>query len=289
MVSLKTPESPRLTRQDFASVAAYIQHLEMLVELDQMRRALNKDNRETRNLVNNLDNEIEVEPEEQLGDVGEGVQDEVEEDVEDQVEENVFTLHKGWESSKNPGKLVVGEKQQFTCHYAKKKETRTYFYYNCVKKYENKRQKELMCKASCVLIQDEDGNLQLEKTPKLEDHTHPCDVARVIKWKMMEEMHTEFLQDLTVMPSKIRKKVFLKYRVRYAADPDTWKNVIALMPPDHAIDKRLRELRLKSLGKIPTNANDIEVESLLKNLREWGGENVSILDSKKMWQDGGFR
>ena len=31
----------------------------------------------------------------------------------------------------------------------------------------------------------------------------------------------------------------------------------------------LRELRLKSLGKIPTNANDIEVESLLKNLREW--------------------
>ena len=93
MVSLKTPESPRLTRQDFASVAAYIQHLEMLVELDQMRRALNKDNRETRNLVNNLDNENEVEPEEQLGDVGEGVQDEVEEDVEDQVEENVFTLH----------------------------------------------------------------------------------------------------------------------------------------------------------------------------------------------------
>ena len=104
MVSLKTPESPGLTRQDFASVAAYIQHLEMLVELNQMRRALN---RETRNLVNNLDNENEVEPEEQLGDVGEGVQDEVEEDVEDQVEENVFTLHKGKESSKNPGKLVV--------------------------------------------------------------------------------------------------------------------------------------------------------------------------------------
>ena len=51
MVSLKTPESPRLTRQDFASVAAYIQHLEMLVELDQMRRALNKDKREKRNLV----------------------------------------------------------------------------------------------------------------------------------------------------------------------------------------------------------------------------------------------
>ena len=124
MVSLKTPESPRLTRQDFASVAAYIQHLEMLVELNQMRRALN---RETRNLVNNLDNENEVEPEEQLGDVGEGVRDEVEEEVEDQVEENVFTLHKGWESSKNPGKLVVGEKQQFTCHYAKKKETQTYF------------------------------------------------------------------------------------------------------------------------------------------------------------------
>ena len=76
----------------------------------------------------------------------------------------------------------------------------------------------------CV-IQDEDGNLQLEKTPKLEDHTHPCDVARVIKWKMMEEMHTEFLQDLTVMPSKIRKKVFLKYRVRYAADLDTFRKV----------------------------------------------------------------
>ena len=126
MVSLKTPESPRLTRQDFASVAAYIQHLEMLVELDQMRRALNKDNRETRNLVNNLDNENEVEPEEQLGDVGE--------DVEDQVEENVFTLHKGWESSKNPGKLVVGEKQQFTCHYAKKKETRTLFLLQLCKK-----------------------------------------------------------------------------------------------------------------------------------------------------------
>ena len=50
----------------------------MLVELDQMRRALNKDKRETRNLVNNLDNEIEVEQEEQLGDDVEGVQDEVE-------------------------------------------------------------------------------------------------------------------------------------------------------------------------------------------------------------------
>ena len=105
MVSLKTAESPRLTRQDFASVAAYIQHLEMLVELDQMRRALNKDKRETRNLVNNLDNEIEVEQEEQLGDDVEGVQDEVEEEVEDQVEENVFTLHQGKESSKNPGNL----------------------------------------------------------------------------------------------------------------------------------------------------------------------------------------
>ena len=80
------------------------------------------------------------------------------------------------------------------------------------------------------LIQDEDGNLQLERTPKLEPHTHPCDVARVIKWKMMEEMHSDFFQDLTVMPSKVRKKVFLKYRVRYTADPDTWKNVIALMP-----------------------------------------------------------
>ena len=125
MVSLKTPESPRLTMQDFASVAAYIQHLEMLVELDQMRRALNKDKREKRNLVNNLDKEIEVEQEEQLGDDGEGVQDEVEEGHVDQVEENVFTLHKGKESSKNPGKLVVGEKQQFTCHYAKKKETQT--------------------------------------------------------------------------------------------------------------------------------------------------------------------
>ena len=127
MVSLKTPESPRLTRQDFASVAAYIQHLEMLVELDQMRRALNKDKREKRNLGNNLDNEIEVEQEEQLGDDGEGVQDKVEEGHVDQVEENVFTLHKGKESLKNPGKLVVGEKQQFTFHYAKKKETQTYF------------------------------------------------------------------------------------------------------------------------------------------------------------------
>ena len=56
------------------------------------------------------------------------------------------------------------------------------------------------------LIQDEDGNLQLERTPKLEPHTHPCDVARVIKWKMMEEMHSDFFQDLTVMPSKVRKK-----------------------------------------------------------------------------------
>ena len=99
----------------------------MLVELDQMRRALNKDKREKRNLGNNLDNEIEVEQEEQLGDDGEGVQDKVEEGHVDQVEENVFTLHKGKESLKNPGKLVVGEKQQFTFHYAKKKETQTYF------------------------------------------------------------------------------------------------------------------------------------------------------------------
>ena len=46
---------------------------------------------------------------------------------------------------------------------------------------------------------------------------------------------------------------------------------------------------MKTLGKLPKSRNDLNIESLMENLKEWGGDNVKVLDSNQMWAEGAFR
>ena len=297
MVSLKTPTSPTpMSRADFASVEAYIKHLELQVEYGRMK-ALIKD-------MENKDKGANVgrqSAEETIADQGliptggedgreegeEGAEEDVgrdEEDVHDEEEGDVESVFlKGNRNAKNPGKLVIGSRQQFLSGRIVKTDQGHRYFYKCARKNENR------CKASVVVDEDEFGALNLQNIPKVEDHNHICDEARVIKWKMMDEMEACFLEDITVLPSKIRKKIILKYQVKYRTSPDTWQEVIALMPSDDAIDKRLREVRMRNLGKLPRSRDDLNLETLMENLKDWGGENVKVLDSNQMWEDQAFR
>ena len=217
-------------------------------------------------------------------DVVEGVEGDIEEEV---VVENLFL--KGYANSKNPGKLVVGSRQRFTAYANMQTDEGHRYYYQCARKLENRGNKAAMCKATVIVDKDEQGDLHLQTIPKLEDHNHACDESRVIKWKIMEEMEESFIEDVTVLPSKIRKKTILKYQIKYRTSPDIWQEVLALLPSDESIDKRLREIRMKTLGKLPKSRNDLNLESLLENLKEWGGDNVKVLDSNLMWEDEAFR
>ena len=47
---------------------------------------------------------------------------------------------------------------------------------------------------------------------KLTDHNHICDMGRVLKWLLYEEIEKIFLSDLMQKPSEVRKKVVAQLR-----------------------------------------------------------------------------
>ena len=42
-------------------------------------------------------------------------------------------------------------------------------------------------------------------------HNHNNEESRVVKWKIMDDMNKEYLNEATILPSVVRKKVILKY------------------------------------------------------------------------------
>ena len=79
------------------------------------------------------------------------------------------------------------------------------------------------------------------------------------------------------------KKVILKYRQEYR-NSEVWQEVQALLPSDNSIHRMLRQIRFRNLGRIPKFRDSLDILRLLDNLKEWGGENVLILDSSQMWK-----
>ena len=111
----------------------------------------------------------------------------------------------------------------------------------------------------------------------------------LVIWKIISDIQEGFLKDETVQPSLIRKKTVLKYQVKYRSQPELWQDVLSLLPSDQNIDKQLRKLRFKNQGKVPSSRDEIDLETIIENLKSWGGENVMVLDSDKMWEDEEFR
>ena len=164
------------------------------------------------------------------------------------------------------------------------------YYYECTTKPENKKNSKAQCKASVKVITDSDGNnISIEKIPKLTDHSLICDESRVIKWRIMLDLENEYCKDTVTLPSIVRKKVILKYKQEYR-NSEIWQEVQALLPSDDSIDRRLRQIRFRNLGRIPKSRDSLDIGRLLDNLKEWGAENILILDSSEMWkQCGEFR
>ena len=289
MVSLKTPDSPaERNRLDFKTIEEYVEYLELKVEYQTMkdrtekiRRQLKKGDPPTKT--------VETFAETPAEEIEEGEQGEVADATEVEEDES-YTFLKGHQDSKNPGKLIVGI-QRFTSARTKETENGFRYFYQCALKAESKGKKGgELCKASLAVdTNEEGGEVSLSKIPRESDHNHRCEKSQAIRWQIMAEITECFSSNETVLPSIVRKKTILKYKVKYRSEPELWQEILLLLPSDENIDKRLREIRLKHQGKLPKSKEEIDVATILENLKNWGGENVLVLDSDQMWLEEEFR
>ena len=295
MVSLKTPEVPKpMSRADFVSVEAYVKYLEQQIEFTKMKEEMQKlkRNMEKGPVTEEAADEVPLEdlgPDEEA-DVESGGREESEEEEMEGQEEGVEKTRfiKGHSKAKNPGKLVVDEKQRFIFNSARSFEGGIKNYYICAQKQERKGKDK--CKVSAVIETDKDGeNPIMTKAPILSEHNHRIEKSLVIKWDIMADMETMMVGDVSLLPNVVMKRVILKYQQKYRNNPDLWMEVQSSLPTDESMTKRLRNIRMKSFGRLPQSRDELDLKSLLEKLKEWGGENVLILDSDKMWEDEKFR
>ena len=114
-----------------------------------------------------------------------------------------------------------------------------HFYYVCAYRAENKCWKADQCSASVNVETNEGGEVSnVEMINKY--HNHINEESKVVKWRIMDDMNKEYINEATILPSVVRKKVILKYQQIYRSKPDIWQEVQSLMPSDDSIDKRLR-------------------------------------------------
>ena len=99
---------------------------------------------------------------------------------------------------------------------------------------------------------------------KLTDHNHICDMGRVLKWLLYEEIEKKILSDLMQKPSEVRKKVIAQFREKYRNQPDIWDQLEVLLTEDPNIDRHLNALRHKTLGNLPKSRDAIKVDQILK-------------------------
>ena len=273
-------------RPDFETVEEYIKYLELRVEYQTMKESIEKIRKQLKS-----GDQKETRVEEAEGDEAEGAEEaEGDADITENSEDETFSFLKGHEDSKNPGKLVVG-KQRFTSVRTKKTENGFSYNYQCAVKAESKRDKgRETCKASLIVETNEDGSdISLRTIPRESEHSHVCEESQKIKWEIISDIQECFSKDETVQPSLVRKKTILKFQVKYRSEPDLWQEVLLLLPSDQNIDKQLRKMRLKRQGKVPKTREDIDIATIIENLKSWKGENVMVLDSDEMWQDETFR
>ena len=91
--------------------------------------------------------------------------------------------------SKNQGKLTLC-KQQFTANCCVPSKQGQRCYYSCARKHEGKgKSNGASCKAHAIIdIDILHADLKLVKKPKLTDHNHICDRARVVKWRIQQKI-----------------------------------------------------------------------------------------------------
>ena len=74
------------------------------------------------------------------------------------------------------------------------------FYYVCAYRAENKCWKADQCSASLNVDTSEGGEvLNVEMINKI--HNHNNEESRVVKWKIMDDMNKEYLNEATILPS----------------------------------------------------------------------------------------
>ena len=203
----------------------------------------------------------------------------------DQIE-IIFVKSKG---NRNLGKIISG-KQQFICNRrvkGKAEDGGSTYYYDCARKHDGKGQGPgSSCKAKAIIKTNDIGeDLEVVKIAKLTDHNHICDMGRVLKWLLYEEIEKKILSDLMQKPSEVRKKVVAQFREKYRNQPDIWDQLEVLLTEDPNIDRHLNALRHKTLGNLPKSRDAIKVDQILKLLQEEGGQNIKLLDSNEMWKD----
>ena len=132
----------------------------------------------------------------------------------DEEESNEITFIKGNRGAKNPGKIIVGNRQQLICNRIMKREERTRYFYDCARKHEGKSKgKGESCKARIIVETNEVGEeVEVIKLSKLTDHNHVCDEARVVKWLIQAELEDEMLKDILQRASHVRKKVICAFQ-----------------------------------------------------------------------------
>ena len=139
-----------------------------------------------------------------------------------------FVKNKG---GKNLGKIIVG-KQQFICN----KQQGSRHYYDCARKHEGKSPGS-SCKATVIIETNElRDNIKIIKMFELTDHNHVCEMGRVVKWLLYEQLEEEFLCDLEQKPSNVRKRVVGRFKEEYTNQPHVWNEVESFMAKDLNID-----------------------------------------------------
>ena len=214
----------------------------------------------------------------------------IDKSFDDIENEDEIELIKGHKMSKNPGKLILG-KQQFVANRCVPSEKGKRWYYSCARKHEGKgKGKGASCSAQAIIDIDllhED--LKVVKKPKVTDHNHVCDEARVIKWRIQQEMEKRILQNVSSKVSIVRKQVIVEYSEKYKEISGVWQEVQALLVEDTSLDHRLYDFQQRAWGNIPRSRDAIVTERILERLEEVGGQNVKVLDSNEMWEDPTFR
>ena len=99
-----------------------------------------------------------------------------------------------------------------------------WWYYQCARKHEGRgKGKGQSCSAQAIIdVNPLHEEIVLVKAPNLTDHNHICDEARIVKWKMMNEMQRRVMTNLATRAAIIRKAVVFEYQDKYKDDPSTW-------------------------------------------------------------------
>ena len=148
--------------------------------------------------------------------------------------------------------LLVDEQFSFGLVRVNKNKKGTSIYYRCICTKSTKCETVAIVKAREVV--EEDQKFQLIKLSGI--HNHPAQVAKIISDTLKVEMACLANKSPDLTAPKIRESVMMEALKKYSEDEMLWTEINMELGADENIDKMIKRMQQKKVGKRPKNRRD---------------------------------